>query len=394
VRLAPGRRVELADIVSAHAPGLREAVTLSPVQHQALRAIERCRTAALGGQMLRCEQCDQVQFRYHSCRNRHCPKCQALARERWLAARRAELLPVPYFHLVFTLPEQLRALCLGNPRTLYALLLRCAARTLQDFGGDSRWLGGEIAATLILHTWTQKLDYHPHVHALVAGGALSEDDRWIAARRGFLFPVHALSKQFRGKFLAALQALLTGNRLKLAGSTVGLADPAQRDRWLCRLRTIDWVVYAKPSLAGPTHVLDYLARYTHKVALSNERILGADERAVRLAWRDRVHGNRRRVLCLAPLQFLARYLRHVLPRGFTRIRHIGLLASRFKRSRLARARAALEAPAPEPPTLESAAAFCARVAGIDIDQCPACHRGPLRFVQTLAPTLAQRPRPP
>lgn len=385
---------ELADIVRAHAPALRASVRLSPVQYQALRAIERCRTAALGGQMLRCEHCGQAQFRYHSCRNRHCPKCQALARERWLAARRAELLPVPYFHLVFTLPEPLRALAQGNPRALYALLFRAAARTLQDFGADARWLGGRIAATLTLHTWTQKLEYHPHVHALVAGGALSEDGRWIPARRGFLFPVRALSKHFRGQFLAALQALLTRNRLKLGGSTAGLADTAQRERWLRELRRIDWVVYAKPSLSGPTHVLDYLARYTHKVALSNERLLGADPSSVRLTWRDRAHGNRRRVLVLAPLEFLARYLRHVLPKGFTRIRHIGLLASRHKHHHLARARAALELPDPEPTAPESAAAFCARVAGIDIDQCPICRCGALRFVQTLAPALAQRARPP
>lgn len=385
------RGCELADIVRAHAPALRARVRLSAVQHQALRAIECCRTAALGGQMLRCEHCGQAQFRYHSCRNRHCPKCQALARERWLAARRAELLPVPYFHLVFTLPEPLRALAQGNPRAVYALLFRAAARTLQAFGADGRWLGGRIAATLTLHTWTQKLEYHPHVHALVAGGALSEDGRWIRARRGFLFPVRALSKQFRGTFLAQLQALFTRDRLKLAGSTLGLADPTQRERWLRELRRTDWVVYAKPSLRGPTHVLDYLARYTHKVALSNERLLGADASSVRLTWRDRAHGNRRRVLVLAPLEFLARYLRHVLPKGFTRIRHIGLLASRHKHQLLARARAALEVPDPEPTAPESAAAFCARVAGIDIDQCPVCRRGALRLVEILAPALTRPP---
>ena len=393
---APGKagRVELADIVGAHAAALRERLVLSPVQYKALRAIEGCRTSALGGQLLRCQQCGESQFRYHSCRNRHCPKCQSLAKERWLAARRAELLPVPYFHLVFTLPSELRALSQGNPHALYALLFRATAQTLQAFGADARWLGGDIAATLTLHTWTQQLDYHPHIHALVAGGALGRDGRWIGARRGFLFPVHALSKLFRGKFLAGLQSLFTGNQLKLGGSTAALADPAQRNCWLSALYATAWVVYAKPSLSGPEPVLDYLARYTHKVALSNERILAADDTAVRLAWRDRAHGNRRRVLTLAPQQFLERYPRHILPPGFTRIRHIGLLASRHKRSRLARARAALDAPAPAPVVIESVAAFCRRVAGIDIHQCPCCNSGPLVFVKTLAPTLAQRPRPP
>ena len=387
-------RAELSDIVGAHAAALRDRLVLTPVQHKALRAIERCRTPALGGQLLRCEQCGESQYRYHSCRNRHCPKCQSLAKERWLAARRAELLPVPYFHLVFTLPPELRALSQGNPRALYTLLFRATAQTLQAFGADGRWLGGEIAATLTLHTWTQQLDYHPHIHALVAGGALGDDGRWIGARRGFLFPVHALSKLFRGKFLAGLQALFAGKELKLGASTAGLADPAQRERWLSALYATSWVVYAKPSLAGPERVLDYLARYTHKVALSNERILGADDTTVRLAWRDRAHGNRRRVLTLAPQQFLERYLRHILPLGFTRIRHIGLLASRHKRCQLARARAALDASAPAPVVVESVAAFCWRVAGVDIHQCPCCKSGPLVFVKALVPTLAQRPRPP
>ena len=301
---------------------------------------------------------------------------------------------MPYFHLVFTLPSELRALSMGNPRALYALLFRATAQTLQAFGADARWLGGEIAATLTLHTWTQQLDYHPHIHALVAGGALGQDGRWIGARRGFLFPVHALSKLFRGKFLAGLQALFTGNQIKLGGSTAALADLVQRERWLSALYTTAWVVYAKPSLAGPERVLDYLARYTHKVALSNERILGADDTAVRLAWRDRAHGNRRRVLTLAPQQFLERYLRHILPLGFTRIRHIGLLASRHKARQLACARAALDAAEPAPVVAETAAAFCWRVAGIDIDQCPCCKSGPLVFVKALVPTLAQRPRPP
>ncbi|MFO1321085.1 MAG: IS91 family transposase [Burkholderiales bacterium] len=394
----PGRahrgRPGLAEIVRKHGEVLRASGTLTGTQDKALRAIERCRTPALGGQMLRCDDCGQAQLRYHSCRNRHCPKCQSLAKERWLAARRADLLPVPYFHLVFTLPEALRPLALGNPVTVYGLLFRAAARTLQQFGADPRWLGGQIAATLVLHTWTQKLDYHPHVHALVAGGALAPDGHWVAARRGFLFPVYALSKLFRGKFLAGIEAALERGQFKLAGTTTELADRPARRRWLARLRAQDWVVYAKPALAGSEQVLEYLARYTHKSALSNERILNADDVSVRLSWRDRAHGNRRRILSLPAAQFLSRFTRHVLPEGFTRIRHIGLLASRHKRLRLAATREALNAPTPEPVTPESVEHYCLRVLGVDIHCCPDCGTGRLIFVRSLEPTIVQRPRPP
>ena len=386
-------RVELDAIVRRHGQALRAQCRLSTTQERALRAIERCRSAALGGQLLRCERCGAQQYRFHSCRNRHCPKCQSLARERWLAAQRADLLPVGYFHLVFTLPEPLRPLCMGNPRALYALLFRTVTATLQAFGADPRWLGGEIGATLLLHTWTQKLDYHPHVHVLLPGGALA-GHTWIGARRAFLFPVQALSKCFRGKFLAGLDRLFTDQRLRLAGSTAPLAQRAERLCWFAQLRSTAWVVYAKASLAAPEQVLDYLARYTHRTALSNERILSVDDTSVRLSWRDRAHGNRRRVLYLAPLEFLARFVRHVLPAGFTRIRHIGFLASRRKRDALQAAREALNAPAPAPVAMESAEAYCLRVIGIDLHQCPVCQQGRLILVETLAPTVALRGQPP
>lgn len=388
------RGVELADIVRTHAPGWRSRHRLAGVQDRALRAIERCRTGALGGQLLRCEECSQPHYRYHSCRDRHCPKCQTLAKERWLAARRAEVLPVTYFHLVFTLPEAMRPLALGNPRALYALLFRCTAATLLEFGANPRWLGGRLGASLLLHTWTQRLDYHPHIHALVPGGALGQDGRWIAASRQFLFPVQALSKCFRGKFLDGLKTLIDHNRLQLAGSTAALRDPRTRQAWFDRLYRTDWVVYAKPSVAGVEAVLDYLARYTHKSALSNARLLSADSHAVRLLWRDREHGNRKRILRLTPEEFLTRFVRHVLPRGFTRIRHIGFLASRTKGEQLAQLRSAFDLPEPAPVVAESVEAFCLRTLGIDIHRCAHCHRGRLVFVASLAPTITQRPRPP
>ena len=387
-------RVELADIVRAHAPALLASTRLAGVQCRALRAIERCRTAALGGQISQCDHCGATRYVYHSCRNRHCPKCQTLAKERWLAARRAELLPVPYFHLVFTLPHELNALAQGNPRAIYELLFAATSATLLEFGRNPRWAGGEIAATLVLHTWGQTLTQHLHVHALLAGGALGPDGQWIATWRGFLFPVQALSQVFRGKFLHALLGAFAQDRLRFGGSTTALAEPAARRALLATLRAKPWVVYAKHTLAGPEQVLDYLGRYVQRVAISNERLLGLDQGSVRFAWRDRAQANRRKTMRLPAGQFLERFLLHVLPQGFMRIRHYGLLANRHKRKRLAQARAALNTPAPAPVPVESVAAFCQRALGIDIHRCPACRIGTLHPIGTLAPQRLCRTRPP
>lgn len=386
-RRAPGAKVELADIVRRHGAAFRAAHRLCGAQHRALRAIERCRTAALGGELRQCDACGTQRYVYHSCRNRHCPKCQTRAKERWLAARRAELLPVPYYHLVFTLPHELNALAQGNPRTLYAMLFAAASETLIEFGENPRWLGGEIAATLVLHTWGQTLSQHLHVHALVAGGALSAEGAWIRARRGFLFPVKALSIVFRAKFLAALSAALGQGRLALSGSTTALGEPRAQRALLADLRAKPWVVYAKRPFAGPEQVLQYLGRYTHRSAISNERLVSFDARTVRFRYKDTAHGRRRKTLALDADEFLRRFALHVLPRGFTRIRHYGLIANRNKRALLAKARTALHAPAPTPaPTpAESVTAFWQRVAGLDIERCPHCRRGTLRLVATLAP---------
>jgi hypothetical protein len=391
-RRAPGARVELADIVRRHGAAFRAAHRLCAVQHRALRAIECCRTAALGGELRQCDACGERRYVYHSCRNRHCPKCQTRAKERWLAARRAELLPVPYFHLVFTLPHELNALAQGNPRALYAMLFAAAAETLVEFGENPRWLGGSIAATLVLHTWGQTLSQHLHVHVLVAAGALSESGTWVRSRRGFLFPVKALSIVFRGKFLAALGAALAGGRLTLSGSTTALGEPRAQRSLLADLRKHSWVVYAKRPFAGPQQVLEYLGRYTHRTALSNERLVSCDARAVRFRYKDTAHGSRRRVMELPALEFLRRFALHVLPRGFNRIRHYGLLANRRKRALLAVARAALDVPTPvrtDTPA-ESVATFWQRIAGLDIQRCPHCQLGTLRFLATLAP----QPHPP
>ena len=385
-------KVELADIVRAHGAAFRAAHRLCAVQHRALRAIERCRTAALGGELRQCDACGECRYVYHSCRNRPCPKCQTLARERWLAARRAELLPVPYYHLVFTLPHELNALAQGNPRALYTMLFAAASETLLEFGRNPRWLGGEIAATLVLHTWGQTLTQHLHVHALVASGALSGEGTWIRARRGFLFPVKALSVVFRAKFLDALRVAFERGDLTLAGSTAALYEPPAQRRLLTELCKNAWVVYAKHPFASPEQVLQYLGRYTHRVAISNERLLRADERTVRFRYKDYAHGKRRKVMALEPLEFLRRFALHVLPRGFNRIRHYGLLANRNKRALLRSARDALDvcAPAYTPVPCESVSAFWQRVASIDIARCPHCRLGTLRVVATLAP----QPHPP
>jgi hypothetical protein len=388
-----GRRAELADVVRRHGAQFVAKGSLSAAQRRALRAIAVCRTQALGGRIDQCDACGERHYRYHSCRNRHCPKCQTLAKERWLAARRAELLPVPYFHVVFTLPQALSPLAQGNQRALYALLFAAASQTLLEFGRNPRWLGGEIAASLLLHTWSQTLTYHPHLHALVAGGALAADGSWIGARRGFLFPVHALSKVFRGKFLDTLTRWLAQGRLKLAGSTQPLAQPHAQRRFLALLRAQPWVVYAKQTMAGPEQALDYLARYTYKTAISNERLRAVDENDVCFAWRDRAHGNRRKVMRLPAAQFLQRFALHVLPAGFTRIRHYGLLANRNKAALLAQAAAALDAPAPARLKPESPAAFCVRVLHFDPTLCPTCHVGTLRVVAGIAALHAARAPP-
>ena len=369
---------ELAQVVRLHARAHEARYGLSAAQRRVCGAILACRTAALGGQMLVCDSCGAAHFVYHSCRDRHCPKCQTLAKERWLAARAAELLPVPYFHLVFTLPHELNVLVPSHARLVYELLFASAAHTLSEFGRNPRWLGGQIGITLVLHTWAQDLSRHVHVHGVVTGGALSADGHWLGARNSFLFPVHALSSVFRGKYLDGLQQ---------ARDTGVLADCAWTDdawrKFLQHLRRHDWVVYAKRPFGGPQTVLDYLGRYTHRVAISNHRLVEAgDEVAFR--YRDRTpHGKeRRKVMRLPGVEFLHRFLLHVLPQGFKRIRHYGLTASRCKETQLAACRVQLNLPPPQSTPVETADAFMQRVTGIDLHRCPDCGKGRLLLVAT------------
>lgn len=384
-----GSRGGLAGVLDTFGPAYLAEHRLIPGQVKAWRAITACRTAALGGQVESCNACGTTRYVYHSCRNRHCPQCQTRAKETWLAARRRELLPVPYFHLVFTLPHDLNRLIGQRPRALYEMLFAAVSATLTEFAANPRWLGGIPAFTLVLHTWQQDLGRHVHMHALVAGGALTAAGEWVHPKPGFLFPVQALSRVFRGKFVTALE------RERTEG---GLDDEALLTRmdWQKLRRALyahDWVVYAKQPLGGPAQVLEYLGRYTHRVAISNERIVRIDECGV--AFRVRANDSGKKLMRLLPgTEFIRRFLLHVLPRGFKRIRHYGLLGPAHKTAHLAAARAALDAPQPDPVVIESVAAFMQRVTRIEWGRCPYCQCGQFEVVQAIPPEQRRQPRGP
>jgi hypothetical protein len=339
---------EVADVFRAYGPAWRRTVQLSLGQRKVMSAIEQCRSAALGGHVLRCSGCEQIEVAYNSCRNRHCPKCQASAARRWLEARQADLLPVEYYHVVFTLPAAISAIAWYNKAVIYGLLFDVAAETLRTIAADPRHLGAQVGATLVLHTWGSALTHHPHVHGIVPGGGLSPDsERWVACRPGFFLPVRVLSRLFRRRFLEELAVVHRRGQLQFFGEYTALADPAVFARWLAPLRACEWVVYAKRPFAGPDAVLAYLSRYTHRVAISNRRLIALDERGVTFRWKDyRASGRtRQKTMTLEPQEFMRRFLLHVLPGGFHRIRHYGLLANPVRRRNLATIRALLHAPA-------------------------------------------------
>nr|WP_259372135.1 IS91 family transposase [Caldimonas mangrovi] len=354
--------------------------TLSTVQAKAWRAILACRTPALGGQRWGCEGCGAQQWRWHSCRNRHCPQCQSRERDAWRRARLQELLDVPYCHLVFTLPHELNTLAAAHPRWAYETLMHSVAATLREFAANPRWLGGVPSFTLVLHTWTQDLRRHLHAHAVMACGALGDDGQWVSPRRSerFLFPVQALSRVFRGKFVQALQAATQAAALPRDALT-----PQQQQQRLQALRRHDWVVYAKAPLDGPAAVLDYLSRYTHRTAIGHERLLGIEGGAVRLRVRATGNAGGKRVIAVPGEQFVHRLMQHVLPLGFKRIRHYGLLAPAAKTRQLASARAALQMPPAHPLVQEQVREFMLRVARLDLARCPRCRSTRWRVVESL-----------
>jgi len=333
--------LEVANILRMHGDRFldRYRSSFDYQQLKAFRAIQSCRTAALGGHRDACQSCGYQAISYNSCRNRHCPKCQAQARERWLTARERELLDTSYFHVVFTVPHELNVLALENPRLFYDLLFTASAQTLREIASDPKHLGAEIGVIAILHTWGQNLLLHPHIHCVIPAGGLSLDHhRWIRPRYPFFLPVKVLSRAFRGKFLANLKRLHRCKKLQCAGPAAALADSRQFSQLIRRLHRHDWVVYAKPAFGGPMQVLRYLGRYTHRVAISNHRLLAFEQERVTFRWKDYAHGGQRGKMTLAATEFLRRFFLHVLPRGFVRIRHFGFLANRFRAPHLALSR--------------------------------------------------------
>ncbi|HYN65102.1 MAG TPA: IS91 family transposase [Candidatus Limnocylindrales bacterium] len=378
--------LELADVFRRHGDAYRRAHEghLGRVERRVMRAIELCRTAVLGGHAEVCSDCGLVRCAYNSCRNRHCPKCQGQARAEWLVARQAELLPVPYFHVVFTLPAPVAEIAFQNKETVYAILFRTAAETLRRIAADPKHLGAEIGLLAVLHTWGQNLHHHPHVHCVVPGGGPSLDGtRWVACRPDFFLPVRVLSRLFRRLFLDDLRAAFDAGGLGFFGDLVGLADPDAFAARLGELRRVEWVVYAKPPFGGPEAVLAYLSRYTHRVAISNARLISADASVVTFRWKDyRIKtGDRQKVMRLATDEFIRRFLIHVLPDGFHRIRHFGLLASAQRKANIARVRSLLGAPQPIPETPASAETARAEIVSLTLrEPCPCCG-GPMRIVE-------------
>ena len=335
--------LEVADIFRAHGPHWRstQAGHLSLGQLKVMSAIERCRSAALGGHVLQCQACEHTQIAYNSCRNRHCPKCQASAARRWLEARQADLLPVDYYHLVFTLPASISDIAYYNKSLVYGILFKAAAETLCTIAGDPRHLGARVGATLVLHTWGSAMTHHPHVHGIVPGGGLSLDgERWVACRPGFFLPVRVLSRLFRRLFLEQLSDAHRAGTLQFFGEHQSLNEAKTFADWFKPLRQIDWVVYAKRPFAGPNAVLAYLSRYTHRVAIANSRLIALNEQGVTFKWKDyrAKERHRHKTMTLTSDEFMRRFLLHVLPSGFHRIRHYGLIANTTRKDNLARAR--------------------------------------------------------
>jgi hypothetical protein len=350
-------------------------------QRRVLHAVAACRSQALGGHKLRCNRCGHEKISYNSCRNRHCPKCQAGARAQWLEARQRELLDVAHFHVVFTLPDSIGRLALQNKREIYGILFRAASETLRILGRDPKHLGADVGCVAILHTWGQTLQHHPHLHCVVPGGGISPDaKRWVACRPGFFLPVRVLSRLFRGRFLMHLQQAVDQRKIQFHGQLASLVHKSSWRRWLRQVRSTPWVVYVKPPFGGAQQVLKYLARYTHRVAISNHRLISLDASKVTFSWKDYAKANRRRTMTLDAVEFIRRFLLHVLPRGFVRIRYYGFLANRDREHRLDAVRCLLSQAKPRASVVDPGATS-------DEHKCPLCQQGRLIVVGVVPSTL-------
>jgi hypothetical protein len=389
-------KLEVADIFRRYGEAYRQqhGASLSKAQRRVMSAIELCRTAALGGHVEECDQCGHQRISYNSCRNRHCPKCQSLARAEWIEDRQAELLPCQYFHLVFTLPEELAALAYQNKQVVYGILFRAAAETLRTIAADPKHLGAEVGFFAVLHTWGQNLLHHPHLHCVVTGGGLSpEGSRWIPCRNGFFLSVRVLARLFRGLFLKYLQKAFDSGKLEFFSCLESLRDRPAFLRYLARTRKADWVVYAKAPFGGPEQVLQYVGRYTHRVAISNHRLLDIQDRQVRFRWKDYRDGNQQKTMALTAEEFIRRFLLHVLPDGFQRIRYYGLLGNRHRQQKLARCRQLLGMSPSETPAAEPSRDYRDRyqqLTGSSLWECPVCRQGRMLVVEILAAVHRRR----
>lgn len=387
-------KLEVADIVRRYGDGYRaeHETSLPSAQRRVMRAIAACRTAALGGHMDACDSCGQQQISYNSCRNRHCPKCQSLARAAWIEQRQAELLDCSYFHVVFTLPEEIASIAYQNKAVVYNLLFAATADTLLTIAADPKHLGAEIGFFAVLHTWGQSLMHHPHLHCVVPGGGLSADgERWVACRPGFFLPVRVLSRFFRRRFLELLERAFERGELEFFSALQALRAPDAFRRYLQPLREKEWVVYAKAPFAGPQQVLEYVGRYTHRVAISNNRLLNIDDGKVTFRWKDYRDGDAQKTMTLTAEEFIRRFLLHVLPSGLHRIRYYGFLGNRHREEKLAQCRALvstrsvpLERTCPETPA--DYRDRYAALTGRSLHECPACHRGRMITISLVLPS--------
>ena len=391
--------LEVADIFHQAGAAYRQrhAESLSRGQRCVMSAIERCRTVALGGHVEQCDNCGHQRIAYNSCRNRHCPKCQSLVRAQWLEDRQADLLPVEYFHVVFTLPEAIAAIAYQNKAVVYDILFHATAETLRTIAATPKHLGAEIGFIAILHTWGQNLQHHPHLHCVIPGGGISADgERWLSCRPGFFLPVRVLSRLFRRLFLEQLQAAFDAGQLHFFNALEALQSPDAFARYLAPVRKVDWVVYAKPPFGGPQQVLEYLGRYTHRVAIANQRLIDCVDGKVRFHWKDYRHDSRQKVMCLDVDEFIRRFLLHVLPSGFQRIRHYGLLANCCRAVKLARCRQLLDAPAPAVKLPDAALDYrdrYERLTGKSLRDCPKCGQGHMICIETFLPVTLPRGPP-
>jgi hypothetical protein len=389
-------KLEVAEVFRRYGEVYRQqqGASLSTTQRRVMTAIEVCRTAVLGGHVEQCDHCEHRRICYNSCANRHCPKCQSLARAAWLEDRRAELLDTQYFHVVFTLPEPIAVLAYQNKRLVYGILFRAAAETLRTIAADPKHLGAQIGFFAVLHTWGQNLLHHPHLHCVVTGGGLSPDgSRWISCRPRFFLPVRVLSRLFRRLFLQYLENAFAAGKLHFFSSLEPLRERQAFLRHLAPTRTCEWVVYAKRPFAGPEQVLEYVGRYTHRVAISNNRLIDMEDGKVQFRWKDYRDGHEQKVMTLSAGEFIRRFLLHVLPHGFQRIRYYGLLGNRYREQKLARCRQLLGMASGETSEAEPSPDYRDRyqqLTGGSLRECPVCHQGRMRVVEILE-RLDRRP---